>query len=84
VHSSTAGWPEACSQVLIHFRSSQIADSALVNRHDAEVSESVQIAQFRTVGSAGTSPTGMSCRGEYAGGAHGTLVLLSRDELLFA
>jgi hypothetical protein len=56
-----------------------IADYALVNPHDAEVSESVQITQFRTVGSAGTSPTGMSCRGEQAGGAHGTLVLLSRE-----
>lgn len=62
----------------------RIADYALVNRHDAEVSESDQITRFCTVGSAGTSPTGMSCRGEYAGGAHGTLVLLSRDELLSA
>jgi len=59
--------------------STRIADYALVNPHDAEVSESVQITQFRTVGSAGTSPTGMSCRGEQAGGAHGTLVLLSRE-----
>jgi hypothetical protein len=40
------------------------ADYAGVNPHDAEVSESVQITHFRTVGSAGTSPTGMSCRGE--------------------
>jgi hypothetical protein len=63
----------------------RIADYALVNRHDAQVSESVQITQFRTVGSAGTLPTGISRRGEYAGGAHGTLVLLSREtELLSA
>ena len=40
------------------------AEYELVNPHDAEVGEGVQITQFRTVGSAGTSPAGLSCRGD--------------------
>jgi hypothetical protein len=53
----------------------QMAEYALVNLHDVEVRESVQITRFCTAGSAGSSPGGMWCRGEYVGGAHGTLLL---------